>query len=128
MGVDLDQFRRRSDDQPRPKRSNRVPRHKRGERFLKGPIPAEWLSRAAKLPGKALHVGLAVWFAAGLAKCRRVKLTRGALALFGVGRRQTAYRGLKRLEESGLVAVDRGKGQNASVELLEPPRSWPESE
>jgi hypothetical protein len=26
--------------------------------FLKGPIPLTWLSAAARLPGKALHVGL----------------------------------------------------------------------
>jgi hypothetical protein len=35
--------------------TRRPPRHRRGERFLKGPIPWPWISAAAALPGKALH-------------------------------------------------------------------------
>jgi hypothetical protein len=34
------------------------PRHRSGEKFLKGPIPLLWLIQAGRLPGKALHVGL----------------------------------------------------------------------
>ena len=117
MGVDLDQFRRKSDGQPEPRAANRLPRHKPGKRFLKGPIPAEWLSRAASLPGKALHVGLAVWFSAGLAKGPRVRLSGTVLAMFGVDRRHTAYRALERLEAANLVTVDRHPGRNPLVTL-----------
>lgn len=119
MGGDLEQFRLPSNGQPRPRKSRRLPRHKRQQPFLKGPIPANWLGKAAKLPGKALHVGLAVWFVAGLAKRRRVKLERKALRLFGVDRRHTVYRALERLEAAGLVAVDRGKGRFPQVEINE---------
>ena len=47
---------------------NRPPRHRSGEKFLKGPIPWAWLQRAFLLPGKALHVALLLWREAG---CRR---------------------------------------------------------
>ena len=33
-------------------------RHRRADRFLKGPVPWPWLVRAMGLPGKALAVGL----------------------------------------------------------------------
>ena len=44
--------------------STRLPRPKAGERFLKGPIPMDWLSAAARLPGKSLHVAIAIWLCA----------------------------------------------------------------
>ena len=34
-------------------------------RFLDGPVPLAWLETAAKLPGRSLHVGLVLWYAAG---------------------------------------------------------------
>lgn len=37
-----------------------------GKTFLKGPIPLPWLQGAARLPGKALHVGVVLWFLSGL--------------------------------------------------------------
>src|SRR5581483_3598380 len=46
-----------------PTRS-RLPRPAKGEEYLGGPIPLSWLGRAAVLPGKALHLGIALWFAA----------------------------------------------------------------
>ena len=33
----------------------------RTEPFIAGPLPLEWINHAASLPGKALHVGLALW-------------------------------------------------------------------
>ena len=38
----------------------RVYEKKKGH-FLKGPIPMPWLIVAGNLPGKALHVGIALW-------------------------------------------------------------------
>ena len=43
-----------------------LPRHGKGEKFLKGPIPENWLAQAARLPGKAFHVGIVLWFLAGM--------------------------------------------------------------
>ena len=54
--------------------------------FLKGPIPLDWLSTAAKLRGKApLAVALAIWFEAGRRKSNEVILTTAILARFGSG-------------------------------------------
>ena len=36
--------------------------------FIRGPIPLAWLNVAARLPGKTLNVGLAIWWLAGMSK------------------------------------------------------------
>ena len=68
---------------PRQHQQPRIPRHNRGERFLKGPIPWRWLEVAARLPGRALAVALVLWHLIGLreAAAGTVRLspsTRGA--------------------------------------------------
>ena len=87
------------------------------EPFLKGPIGLSWLSTAARLPGKALAVGLLLWFESGRRKCQSVKLTGPLLERFGVGR-QAKYGALTALEKAGLVRVDRRMGKNPTVEIL----------
>ena len=124
---DLGQFRLSGNGDLQPAKSNRIPRHKTGECFLKGPIPADWLSRAAKLPGKALHVGLAIWFLAGLRASRRVKLTQKALSLFGVNRSRTVYDGLQQLQSAGLIAVKRKRGRRPVVSIEDTLRTKSES-
>ena len=44
-----------------------------GVPFLKGPIPMAWLNAAAKLPGKTLNVGIAIWWLAGMSKTTAFK-------------------------------------------------------
>jgi hypothetical protein len=91
--------------------------------FLRGPIPLEWLGLAARLPGKALAVALAIWFESGRKKNRRtVTLTRAILDRFGVNR-YAAYRALQDLEGAGLVTVKRQQGKNSVVTLQEPAQS-----
>lgn len=93
------------------------PRHNPGELFLKGPIPWNWMSRALALSGKALHVGLVLWFLAGLKKSAEVSLSLKSLERYGLSR-WAAARGLQSLEEQGLVLVNRGRGRKAKVILL----------
>ena len=119
MSVDVEKYRRPTGGKPQTTEPGRLPRHRPGEWFLKGPIPGVWLGRAAALPGKALHVALAVWHEASLTKQRRVKLTRKTLFRFGAGQRHTAYDGLKRLQQAGLIDVERGNGRRPCVEILE---------
>jgi hypothetical protein len=95
-----------------------VPRHKVGEKFLKGPIPLSWLTDAARLPGKALHLAVELWFQAGLTKSPKVKLSMKRLSQFGVTR-YSAYRALNSLEAAGLVSVARHRGRLSRVTLLE---------
>ena len=78
--------------------------------FLKGPISMEWLSVAAKLPGKAFHLAVAIQWLAGMSSNQKLKITAKALELLGVSK--DAYRdGLRRLEEAELISVERRVGQ-----------------
>ena len=99
-------------------RRTRLPRHKPGEKFLKGPIPWQWLTKAAQQSGRALHVGLALWFWAGIKRSGQVALSISRLSMLGVSR-FAAYRGLAALERVGLVAVHRQRGRKPIVTILE---------
>jgi hypothetical protein len=90
--------------------------------LLAGPIPMEWLEMAAKLPGKALHTGIALWFAAGLAKTVKVPLSNIAGCRFGLDR-NSKYRALDWLEGARLISVERRLGKTPIVTILnlEPP-------
>ena len=95
-----------------------LPRHKPGEKFLKGPIPWIWLTAAASLPGKALHVAIALWFMASVKRSGTVALSGKTLRSLGV-ERHSGYRGLNALETAGLVAVERHSGRNPLVTILD---------
>lgn len=97
--------------------TTRLPRPRAGERFLKGPIPMDWLSTAARLPGKSLHVAIAVWFTASLNKSATVPLSNLAGLPFGLDR-NAKYRALAWLEEAGLIEVERKLGRAPIVTLL----------
>ena len=88
--------------------------------FLKGPIPLAWLQAASKLPGKSLHVGVALWYISGLTKSKTVTLSNPLLKSLGVDRKAKA-RCLKSMERAGLVAVMSTAGRNPVVTLLNAP-------
>ena len=96
----------------------RLPRHEKGEYFLKGPIPWNWLTKAACLPGKALHIANIIWFLAGMKNKRTIKLPSKRLQDWGVSR-FSKRRGLGQLEMNGLVSVERNNGRNPVVTILE---------
>ena len=85
--------------------------------FIKGPIPLHWISRASCLPGKALHVGLMLWYLAGVTKSKEVMISTVRLESWGVSRHQKA-RGLSALERAGLIKVKRCTGRNPRVLIL----------
>ena len=86
---------------------------------LRGPIPLHWLESAARLPGKALHAGLAVWFAAQLAGSTSIALGNIAGNRFGLDR-NAKYRALGWLEGAGLIVVARKLGRAPIVTILDP--------
>jgi hypothetical protein len=88
--------------------------------FLRGPVPWHWLCEAANLPGKALHVGLALHFLSGVRKAVKVPLTTRVLGELGVSR-QRARDALARLEGAGLVRVERQPGRIHQIEILSRP-------
>ena len=95
----------------------KLPRPGPGGKFLKGPIPWPWLSQAGRLQGHALHVGIALWFLAGLKKVGTVTLSSSVLEDLGVSR-FSGYRALQALESAGLISVDRHTGRNPLVTIL----------
>jgi hypothetical protein len=91
--------------------------HKIGKKFIKGPISLKWISIAARLPGKALHVALVLKFLEGLTRSRKISLSNKILNLFGVDRFAKA-RGLKELENANLIVVARKQGRSPVVTIL----------
>jgi hypothetical protein len=85
--------------------------------FLRGPIPWHWLLAASALPGRALAVGVAVWFQAGLRGTRSdLPINTSRLAV----PRSSADRGLVELERAGLVTADRHRGRCPRVTIVLP--------
>ena len=97
--------------------STRRPRHRQGERFLKGPIPWPRLDRAGRLRGKALAVALVLWQKAGATGRRTVPFNQAGAAELGLGP-ESARRGVRRLESAGLVSGRRRPGRGLDVTLL----------
>ena len=119
MGFDdLNRFRLAGSRKSKPAEAFGPPRHKQGQRFLKGPIPWAWLRGAARFPGKALHVAIALWFTAGLTRRRVIQLSPSTLRMLGV-ERNAARRGLLALEKAGLVHVERRSCRSPIVTLLD---------
>jgi hypothetical protein len=85
--------------------------------FLKGPVPLAWLASAATLRGRALAVGILVWFMAGMKRESVVTVPRARLAEFGLDRFAFS-RGLASLERHGLVEVDRRRGAKPRITLV----------
>ena len=85
--------------------------------FLRGPVPLDWLGSAASLPGKTLHVGIALWWLHGMAKGQPFKLTQKALQTLNV-ERDAAGAALVRLEQAGLIRVVRQSGQRPTVSMV----------
>lgn len=85
--------------------------------FLRGPIPMDWLSKASDLPGKTLHLAMALWRLNGMSKCGAFKLTGKALDLLHVSR-DAMRDGLNRLEQHGLIRVERKTGQRPVITIL----------
>ncbi|MDZ4784246.1 MAG: hypothetical protein SGJ19_28700 [Planctomycetia bacterium] len=85
--------------------------------FIRGPIPEWWITRAAKLPAKSLHLALAMWAVHHCDRDKLVRINRKLLAKYGMSR-DSAYRALAYLEGAGLIACDRKQGRLATVRLL----------
>ena len=93
-----------------------LPRHRPGEKFLKGPIPRKWLEEAASLPGKALHVAIELWFWAGIRGPEGIRLSTASLAKLGV-KRHAAYRAIGWLQGAGLISVVRHQGRKLVITI-----------
>ncbi len=87
--------------------------------FLRGPIPLDWLQKAMKLGGSATSVGIILWYLRGLKKLTIFKIGTQDIANL-IGRSWlTAKRGLKALEQHGLISIERYDGRKHLVEIRE---------
>ena len=89
----------------------------RSDRYLRGPVPLAWLQAAARLPGRALQVGLALWYLVGVTKSTTVSLTTVKLAGFGVDR-SAKRRALAALAGAGLITLDQVPGRNPVITVI----------
>jgi len=98
---------------------NPVPVNSRASKspFLRGPIPLDWLGRAARLPGRTMHVAIALWHLSTLRRSPVVKMQTKILDLFSISKEVYA-RGLTNLEAEGLLSVERRPGQTPVVTIL----------
>jgi hypothetical protein len=88
------------------------------ERFLRGPVPYDWLTAAAQLPGQSLAVGIALWHLAGLRGSQNhLALSTERLEPFGVSR-HAKDRALRALLASGLVEIERKRGRSPRVSIV----------
>jgi DNA-binding transcriptional ArsR family regulator len=93
---------------------------RRGQRFLKGPIPLPDIAIAARLPGHALALFLAVHHQSDLTGKPSVTLPARLLESLGISRGAKS-RGLQVLEKAGLVTVARSRGRAAKIQLRTTP-------
>jgi hypothetical protein len=114
---ELEAFRYSGNELGRKKQATRKP--KTVGAFIRGPIPLDWLGRAAKIPRRnAVLVGLVLFYLAGLASKRDgLVLCVERCKTFGLGRK-AVQRGLADLEAAGLVRVDRVVGRCPRVDIV----------
>jgi hypothetical protein len=80
-------------------------------------FPLHWLTRLAPLPGKTLAVYLVLYFRSRVERSRTVTLTTATLEAFGISRREKQL-ALQRLEQTGLITVERRPRRNPRVTLV----------
>jgi DNA-binding MarR family transcriptional regulator len=98
----------------------RLPRHRRGDPFLKGPIAYAWVASACRLPGAGLAVAMSCRFQA-----KRFGHSRGRH--WGIGdiaeglqiSGDSVRRGLDAAERARLVSVSREPGCKSTITILE---------
>ena len=104
-----------------------LPKHGPGERFLRGPIPMEWLKRAVGCGRRAEAVAVLLWYAAGYQRRNPVKLTPQVLSELSVPPR-AAKDILQKMADRGLVHVEFHRGRSPVVTLVSPASSVTDSE
>jgi DNA-binding transcriptional ArsR family regulator len=84
-------------------------------------IPLEWSKAAGKIRGKASYMGERLWFLAGVNKSRTFDFSISKTTDNGISR-SAASRGLKALENAGLVSVERLPGKKLIVTIFDVPK------
>jgi hypothetical protein len=125
MVVDIENFRWDKETQIQSRKIKRVEKKSAGGRRRKGlflgtPIPMSWLHAAGNLPGKTLHVAVALWFAHGVSKSSRIKFTPRWYKGFDIGPK-ALRESLHRLRAAGLIGLEYRPGSSPIVTILDAP-------
>lgn len=88
-----------------------------GHRYIRT-IPLDWMTRAAKLPGKCVNVSVLLWYLAGLKKSKCVTVTQELMKDFGITR-QAYSRCLAIMAEAGLLRAEQRPGKKPLVTILD---------
>lgn len=120
--IELDSLRLSAEEHGRIEDAKRATRRKgkprqTGDWFIWGPIPGEYVARAARLPGKSLTLWLALWSEHFRRKGKPLRMTRELLHRFNITP-DSAHRALEYLERAELLTAKRGRGKLATVQLL----------
>jgi hypothetical protein len=91
---------------------------RRAGRFIRGPLPIATIAAATRKSPAALQAALALFFLHGLTGKRRFKAEPARFDELGISRK-SRQRGLKALEEIGLITIDRRNGSSLEVTLLD---------
>jgi hypothetical protein len=121
VGIDVKNLALESVTNAGSVKAQKAPRTKKGRRFLRGPIPMDWINAAARASGRGsgFQVAIALWYLSGLNReARTIKLRSSVLRSMGVDR-HAGYRGLRALEHANLVQVVRHPGQCPMVTLFD---------
>jgi hypothetical protein len=78
----------------------------------------DWFVAAARLPGKAFHVGVLLHHLANLTNSKTVRWRPSRAREFGLSRHAT-YRALEAIESAGLATIERHVGRSAVVTILD---------
>src|SRR5262249_8516799 len=93
-----------------------LPRHRRGESFLCGPVPFAWVAAACRLPGRGPQVALSVRALRDrFRRGRDRRWTMDAMAKGLAVSPKSVWRGLSAAEGAGLFRVDRRVGRKVLV-------------
>ena len=87
------------------------------EPFLMGPILLRELAPIAQMPGKALAVWLLIRHRSDLSRGDWITLPQTLLEKWGI-RKDAKAEALRRLEDAGLIRVERPKGYMLKVKLI----------
>jgi hypothetical protein len=99
------------------------PQTLRSGRFLKGPIPVEWLKKAIAAGVPALKIGLVLWYLHGLKQTwmrdsKMLLLSSRELKKWGISR-TTKYQGIDQLKKAKLIQVKKSLRKNPQVKILQ---------
>ena len=84
-------------------------------------VPGPWIAEAAKLPGRALHVALAIQYVRGMEPGEEVILTRFHFDRFNIARGPT-LRGMIALQQASLIRYAKD-GYKYKVTILPVPET-----